>query len=122
MATKLATLEVIGPCVAIGFASMAEIPIASHALRLKPGDPGGLDGYRWHVHIAEGSNTIDYLVVDLSASQASMTDLSDSELDERIESALQRHAAGRLDNYLDVREQISRWDGPIVLRAEDFAD
>ncbi len=54
---------------------MAELPIKSHALKHAPDGPGGADGFRWHVHLSEeyageGRPVVDYLVVDLSGSEA----------------------------------------------------
>ncbi len=101
---------------------MAELPIRGHTLKYRPASaPRGHDAYRWHIHLEDQGAAVDYLVVDLSASQAIKTGLSAEELEARLEAAVQQLAAGRLDNYLPVLEQVAGWPAPVVLQAEHFA-
>lgn len=95
---------------------MAELPIRFH--NLQPAN--GRDGIRWHVGLEEeGEEAL--LVVDLAESQAVKTQLSRTELHERLPGALQRFAVGELRNDLPVLDQVSAWNSPIVLLAEHFA-
>jgi hypothetical protein len=100
---------------------MAELPISYHNLKSTPhsAGTGGHDGYRWHVGLKENGDG-DYLVVDLGASAAIETGLSRTELDARVETALQRYAAGRLRNDQSVLGQVQSWNAPIVLSPEHF--
>jgi hypothetical protein len=91
---------------------MAELSIRFHNRQRD----GGRDGLRWHVGL-EGD---ELLVVDLPESQAVETGLSTTELDDRLPSALQRFARGRLRNDEPVLDQVSWWTRPLVLAAEHF--
>jgi hypothetical protein len=98
---------------------MASLPLKSHVLKWAPGDPGGADGFRWHAHLSSGDYE-DYVVVDLSATEAAVTGLGKHELHERFPGALQRLAAERLRNDKPVPEQVLAWNAPVMLRADHF--
>ncbi len=53
---------------------MATLPLKSHVLKREPPGPGGVDGFRWHAHLATGDFE-DYIVVELSATEAGKTGL-----------------------------------------------
>ncbi len=100
---------------------MAELPIRSHALEYSPDRaPGGADGYRWHVHLEENDAAVEYLVVDLTGTEATRTRLGTEELDAKVEHALQRLASSRLSNHSDPLAQAAEWNAPVLRRAEHF--
>ena len=66
------------------------------------------------IGLVEEEGREQLLVVDLPASQHVETGLSEEQLNERVDSALQRFASGRLDNYKPVLEQTADGDSPIV--------
>lgn len=95
---------------------MSELPITKIARKSTPNGAPGRDGYRWSV-------ALDHVVlinVDLSATDAVATGLGATELNDRVEEAIQRLARGRRRNDLDPMEQVGGWDGPVMLRAEHF--
>jgi hypothetical protein len=98
------------------------VPICGHILKYRPETgPNGHEVYRWHVHLEEHGAAIDYLVVDLSQTQAMITGMSAEQLDAGVEAAVQRFASRQLiDNYLPVMEQVAQWPAPVILKAEDF--
>jgi multidrug efflux pump subunit AcrB len=94
---------------------MAELPITYSKRQHTP----GLDGTRWHVGLDFDGDQAQ-LVVEVSRTAAKQTGLSASELDARLEDALQRYAAETLANDRRVLDQVVGWNSPIVLRPEDF--
>jgi hypothetical protein len=95
---------------------MAELPISFHKRQHVP----GLDAIRWHVGLHEDGADVTALVVDVSETAATQLGLSDEELDARLDSALQRYAAERLNNALPALDQVAGWGSPVVLRPDHF--
>jgi hypothetical protein len=99
---------------------MAELPIAFHNRLAKPEAPARPDHYQWRIWLEDDDQRFS-LLVELSGEDARRTGLGTSDLDARVEAALQRYAAGILHDDLPAYDQATGWSVPIVLHAEHFA-